>query len=84
MFVLSSFFPSFLLSFLPFSFVVVLFVFWDKVSLCRLGCPGTCYVDQASLQLTEIHLLEIKACATPPGSFVCFVPLIFFFQFSLS
>jgi hypothetical protein len=27
------------------------FVFWDKVSLCSPGCPGTHSVDQAGLKL---------------------------------
>jgi hypothetical protein len=35
-------------------------VFPDRVSLCNPGCPGTCFVDQAGLRLTEIHLLWIK------------------------
>ena len=29
---------------------------WDRVSMCSLGCFGTCYVDQASLKLVEICL----------------------------
>jgi hypothetical protein len=33
----------------PFSFFV--FVFWDRVSLCSPGCPGTHSVDQADLEL---------------------------------
>jgi hypothetical protein len=46
----------------------------DKVSLCRLDCPGTCSVDQAGLELTEIHLsLPLKfweKCAPSlPGLF---------------
>jgi hypothetical protein len=29
----------------------------DRVSLCNSpGCPGTCYVDQTGLELTEIPL----------------------------
>jgi hypothetical protein len=32
------------------------FVFQDKVSLCSSGCLGTHCVDQAALELTEIHL----------------------------
>jgi hypothetical protein len=32
-------------------FVVVVFVFQDRVSLCSLGCPGTHFVDQAGLKL---------------------------------
>ena len=32
-------------------------VFWDRVSLCKSpGCPGTHYVDQDGLKLTEICL----------------------------
>jgi hypothetical protein len=27
-------------------------VFWDRVSLCNPGCPGTHSVDQAVLELT--------------------------------
>jgi hypothetical protein len=32
------------------------FVFEDRVSLCSPGSPGTCFVDQAGLKLTEITL----------------------------
>jgi hypothetical protein len=32
------------------------FFFWDKVSLCSPGCPGTHSVDQAGFKLREIHL----------------------------
>ena len=44
------------------SFVVVLLfcfvlLFRDRVSLYNSsGCPGTCFVDQAGIVLTEIHL----------------------------
>lgn len=31
-------------------------LFWDKIFLCSLSCPKTCYVDQASFEFTEIHL----------------------------
>jgi hypothetical protein len=31
-------------------------VFWGRVSLYSPGCPGTHFVDQADLELTEIHL----------------------------
>ncbi|EGV95664.1 hypothetical protein I79_001261 [Cricetulus griseus] len=34
----------------------VWFDFQNRVSLCSSGCPGTCSVDQASLELTEIFL----------------------------
>ena len=31
-------------------------VFQDRISQCSLGCPGTHFVDQADLKLTEICL----------------------------
>ena len=31
-------------------------VFQDRFSLCSLGCPETLCVDQAGLELKEIHL----------------------------
>jgi hypothetical protein len=34
-----------------------LFCFWNRISLCSFGCPGTCYVDQPGLEL-----LGIKVC----------------------
>ena len=46
------------------------FVFQDRVSLCISGYPGTQSVDQAGLELTDIHLpltsrvLGLKACST--------------------
>ena len=39
-----------------FFFFIFCFCFWDRVSLCSFGCPGTCYVDQAGLELTELNL----------------------------
>ena len=33
----------------------------DRVSLCSPGCPGTHSINQAGLELTEIHL------PLPPG-----------------
>jgi hypothetical protein len=27
--------------------------FWDRVSLCSLSCPGTCFVDQADFKLRD-------------------------------
>ena len=47
-----------------------LLCFRDRVSLCSPGCPGTHSVDQAGLELTEIHLplsssvLGLKVCST--------------------
>jgi hypothetical protein len=47
-------------------------VFWDRVSLCSPGYPGTHFVDQAGLKLRNLSLsnsqvLGLKACATTPG-----------------
>jgi hypothetical protein len=42
-------------------------VFWDRVSLCSPGCPGTHIVDQAGLELRNAsasQVLGLKACAT--------------------
>jgi hypothetical protein len=44
-------------------------VFWDRVSLCSPGCPGTHSVDQAGLELRNppasvSQVLGLKACAT--------------------
>ena len=35
---------------------IAVFLCFPRVSLCSLGCPGTSFVDQASIKLTEIHL----------------------------
>jgi hypothetical protein len=48
-------------------------VFRDRVSLYSPGCPGTHFVDQASLELrnppaSASQVLGLKACATTPGS----------------
>lgn len=32
------------------------FFLWDWVSLCRPGCPGTCCIDHAGLDLRDLHL----------------------------
>jgi hypothetical protein len=52
-------------------FCFVLF-FWDRVSLCSPGCPGTHSVDQAGLELRNLpasasQVLGLKACATRPA-----------------
>lgn len=53
------------------------FIFsWDKVSLCSPDCPGTYYVDQANLKLSEVYLLlpllRLKACLVFYGlKYVC-------------
>jgi hypothetical protein len=43
-------------------FALFLFLFWDGVSLHGPGYPGTHYVDQADLKLTEICLLLPPEC----------------------
>jgi hypothetical protein len=53
------------------SFCFVLF-FRDRVSLYSPTCPGTHFVDQASLELrnppaSASRVLGVKACATTPG-----------------
>jgi hypothetical protein len=58
--------------FILFYFILFL-VFPDRVSLCRPGCPGTHFVDQADLELRDppasaSRVLGLKACATTPGS----------------
>ena len=55
-----------------FLFVWLVGWFWffrDRVSLCSPGCPGTYFVDQASLELrnppaSASQVLGLKACAT--------------------
>ena len=37
-------------------------LFWDRVSLYNLGCPGTYSIDQAGLKLKEIHLPPPPKC----------------------
>jgi hypothetical protein len=57
------------------AFVFVYFVFQDRVSLCRTGCPGTYSVDQVGLELrnppaSTSQVLGLKVCATMPGNLV--------------
>jgi hypothetical protein len=52
-----------------FVFVVVVFVFRDRVSLYSPGCPGTHFVEQAGLKLRNLpasasQVLELKVCIT--------------------
>ena len=55
-------------------FLLLLLLFWGRVSLCSPGCPGTHFVDQSGLELRNLpasasQVLGLKACATTPGSF---------------
>jgi hypothetical protein len=57
---------------LVFFFVVVVFVFQDRVSLYSPGCPGTHFVDQAGLELRHLpasasQVLVLKACTIMPS-----------------
>jgi hypothetical protein len=51
-------------------FVLFCFVcFWDRVSLCNPGCPGTHFADQAGLELRNLpasasQVLGLKVCTT--------------------
>jgi hypothetical protein len=58
-------------------FVFGFLVFWDVVSLCTPGCPGTHFVVQAGFELRNLpvsasRVLGLKACATTPGWVVHF------------
>jgi hypothetical protein len=51
---------------------VCIWFFRDRVSRCSPGCPGTHFVDQASLKLRNLpasasQVLGLKACTTTPG-----------------
>jgi hypothetical protein len=78
----------------------IFFIFRERVSLYSSGCLGTHFVDQAGLKLrnppaSASRVLELKACATMPGSPVflqvlsgsslqektCFCFLFFYFYF---
>jgi hypothetical protein len=59
----------------------------DRVSLCSPGCPGTHFVDQAGLELrnslaSAFRVLELKVCATTPGSNVHLIDYLIFFSLS--
>lgn len=45
------------------SLLLALFLYFEKLSLCMLGYPGTSCIDQASLEFTEIRLS--LACTRP-------------------
>jgi hypothetical protein len=55
-----------------FVFVFVILAFWDRVSLCSPGCPGTHFVDQGILEFrnspaSASWVLGLKASATTPS-----------------
>jgi hypothetical protein len=56
--------------------------FWDRVSLCSPGYPGTHFVVQAYLKLrnppaSASWVLGLKVCAPTPGSFLFWRTAIF-------
>lgn len=61
--------------YLYFIFIIIIF-FIERVSLCNSGLPGTCYVDQTGLELTETCLLGLKACIIRlgPGTSAAYLP----------
>jgi hypothetical protein len=63
--------PTYLLKHSPFLYasIPLLFLFWDRVSLCSPGCPGIHSVVQAGLELRNLptsasQVLGLKACST--------------------
>ena len=60
---------SYPLSHLTSPWLFFVLFFWDRVSLCSPGCPGTHSVNQAGLELrnplaSASQVLGLKACAT--------------------
>ena len=56
-------------------------LFWDRVSLYSLGCPGTHFVDQADLKLRNLpasasRVLGLKVCATTARLLLSFKGLV--------
>ena len=72
------------------NFFFFFLVFWVRVFLCRPGCPGIHFVDQAGLELrnppaSASQVLGLKACATTARLFFffvlfCFVLFCFVFE----
>jgi hypothetical protein len=57
-------------------------VFWDRVSLCSPGCPGTHSVDQAGLELRNLpasasRVLGLTHAPPRPAKISIFKPLFF-------
>ena len=49
--------------------IIIILVFYDRVSLCSTACPGTHSEDQAVLKLRDLpasafQVLGLKACDT--------------------
>ena len=61
----------------PFVWGFFVFVFQDRVSLYRPGCPGTHSVDQAGIELrnppaSASQVLGLKVSTTTPGVILIF------------
>ena len=74
---------GFLFCFVLFCFVLFLF-FWDRVSLCSPGWPGTHFVDQGGLELrnplaSASRVLGLKAWATTTQLALYLLHLLCFF-----
>lgn len=55
-------------------------LFQNKVSLCNPGCPGTCFVDHAGFEVTDLpasvtRVLGLKSCTIIPDSSFFFLSL---------
>jgi hypothetical protein len=66
----------------PFCLFAFVFVFPDRVSLYSSGSPRNHFVDQAGLDLrnlpaSALRVLELKVCATMPGSSL---PILLFYE----
>jgi hypothetical protein len=68
-----------------FLFQPFFFFFWDRVSLCIPGCPGTHFVDQAGLEFrnppaSAPRVLGLKACTIMPSFNHIFLMVILYFS----
>jgi hypothetical protein len=65
----------------PTRFFVFKLINRDRVSLCSPGCPGTCSVDKAGLELRDLPasascVLGLETCAiTSPANLVVYKQL---------
>ena len=63
-------------------FLSFFFLFQDRVTLCSPGCPGIHTVDQAGLELRNLHasasqVLRLKVCSTTWQLVICFISVTF-------
>lgn len=55
-----------------FLFVCILFVCLDNVFQCSLGCPGTCYVDEAGLKFLPTFASQVWGLKVCTATYVGF------------